>query len=58
MVWPGLETPSTCGFGGFLANDHHECVSAPSETTLVWFIILLTKLTFFFLSCFFFLQTI
>jgi hypothetical protein len=27
----GLETPRP------QANDHHLCVSAPSETTLVWF---------------------
>jgi hypothetical protein len=28
-------TPAVSGV--FLAKDHHSCVSAPSETTLVWF---------------------
>jgi hypothetical protein len=36
----GQETPETTGRGGFQARpDHHECVSAPSEITQVWFYI-------------------
>jgi hypothetical protein len=41
-LWPGNPPwpPSqTAGQGSFQAKDHHECVSAPSEITLVWFYI-------------------
>jgi hypothetical protein len=36
-LWP--TSPETAGRGGFQAKDHHECVSAPSEITRVWFYI-------------------
>jgi hypothetical protein len=37
--FPRPQVEGVCGLGGFLANDHHECVSAPSEITRVWFYI-------------------